>query len=98
MRAAGIDPDKRWTPPMPPPAGGDKVKECGMEVEMEEEEEWKEKGVKGGQVDGGVELDEEQRPTGLFRENSIRIVESAISKPSFETRWVESVVAKRVWR
>ena len=82
---------------MQPPAGGNKVKGCAMEAELEEEE-WKEQGGKGGQNDGGVEVDEEQRPTGLFRENSIRIVESAISKPSFETRCEESVVAKRLYR
>ncbi|CAM9621649.1 unnamed protein product [Laminaria digitata] len=77
MRAAGIDPDKKWTspvpPPQPPPAGED------------EEEERKTKELEGERVDE-VDLDEEQRPTGLFRENSIRFVESAVSKPSFETR------------
>ena len=62
-----------------------------MKEEREEEEERKEKEGKGEQVDE-VELDEEQRPTGLFRENSIRIVESAVSKPSFETRCMESVM------
>lgn len=39
MRAAGIDPDKRWTPLMQPPAGGDGVTEVAVEVELEEEEE-----------------------------------------------------------
>lgn len=41
-----------------------------------------------GEEEEGVELDEMQRPTGLFLENSMQIMEAAVTTPLFETRRV----------
>ena len=73
--------------------GGYGVKEVGAQVERKEAEEREGKGgeEEGGNIEG-VDLDEEQRPTGLFKEDSMRMVEVAVSKPSFETRYAESMV------
>lgn len=75
MRAAGIDPDKVWSPPLPADGGG----------EAGESGEGGGRGVIGVEE---VEVDEAQRPTGMFREGSMRLVEAAVTVPSFDTRCV----------
>lgn len=78
MRAAGVDPDNTWSrlPPPPPFAGG--AGGGGEGAESERKEAWVE----------GVDVDDAGRPTGLFREDSMRLLEAAVTKPSFETRYV----------
>lgn len=78
MLAAGIDPDKVWSPS--PPGG-----------EGEEEGESGEGEGRGGVGVEGVEVDEARRPTGMFREGSMRLVESAVTAASFGTRCVSCV-------
>lgn len=83
IRAAGIDADKMWPsapPPRPPPTEGDGGREDAEQGEFEEKYE-------GGRLEG-VEVDDARRLTGLFREGSMRLVESAVTAPSFETRCV----------
>lgn len=96
LRAADIDPDKPWSPvakddndtdtgditTAPPPSVGAKG-----------EPEAAEAGAGGGmenvrETGDGVVVDGDRRPTGLFREGSMRLIEGAITAPSFEMRCV----------
>ncbi|CAM9098263.1 unnamed protein product [Ectocarpus fasciculatus] len=72
LRAADIDPNKPWSPGNDPPSAG------GVGAEGVQEE-------KAGASEG-VEVDDAGRPTGLFREGSMRLVETAITAASFEIR------------
>ncbi|CAN0416054.1 unnamed protein product, partial [Ectocarpus sp. 13 AM-2016] len=72
LRAADIDPNKPCSIGNDPPSAG------GVGAEGEQEE-------KSGASDG-VEVDDAGRPTGLFREGSMRLVETAITAASFEIR------------
>lgn len=76
MCTAGIDVGKAWASPVP-----------------RDESEGKGETYIGGRGDGGedadvegVEVDDLGRPTGLFRENSMKLVESAVTQASFDTR------------
>lgn len=97
MHAAGIDTEKPW--PSRLRRGADVTKaegdvaanakvpedDIGTAVVVGAAEETG-KEEKGWEDEGGVELDEAQRPTGLFLENSMRIIEGAVTTPKFETR------------
>lgn len=73
MRAAGVDPDKVWPPPS---STGDGLDSGDAENV-----------TAGSSVEiDGVDVDDSHHPTGLFRENSMKLVESAVTAPSFETR------------
>lgn len=78
MSAAGIEAESVW-----PPAPANDAGDSGRTGQVGEREG---KGS-GGRVDvQGVEVDESQRPSGLFREESMQLVESAVTAPSFDIR------------
>ena len=79
MRAAGVDPDQVWPPP--PPSGGD-----GFGSGSGGASDGDKKRAEGAAEVEGVDVDESKHPTGLFREEAMKLVESAVTAPSFETR------------
>ena len=90
LRAAGFNPDKAWSlgdNTDPPPASAEEGDEDVGALGTEEAGD-REGGKKraGGQGEG-VDVDGDGRPTGLFREGSMRLVESAITAPAFEIRY-----------
>lgn len=96
LRAAGADPNKPWSSPgarnsspLPPPpvsTGGSEVGGEGGGRETEGAGEGKQQEGKKRGAGEGVEVDDAGRPTGLFREGSMRLVETAITAASFEIR------------
>lgn len=85
MRAAGIDPDK----PLRSLIGSPPVENCDVGSQERGKSVGDKKVGEGGLVGvEGVEVDEAGRPTGLFQEDSMKLVESAVTAPSFETRYL----------
>lgn len=80
MRAAGVDPDEVWPPPS---SAGDGLDSGGVATTLGDDG----KITTGGDAEiDGVDVDDSHHPTGLFREDSMKLVESAVTAPSFETR------------
>lgn len=97
LRAAGFDPNKAWSPAYnadPPPSSAEEGDEdagaggegrAGKARERDRGERAAGETAEGGQGEG-VDTDDAGRPTGLFREGSMRLVEAAITAPAFEIR------------
>lgn len=90
LRAAGLDPDKAWSSPDNASAAEDN--EDGG-AGRAEDAGGRAAGGEGGRVKiapggkpEGIDVDGDGLPTGLFREGSMRLVESAITAPAFEIR------------
>lgn len=106
LRAADINPDKPWSPVTNEANDNDKdvVKNDfapppfspsgGGKGEPEAVDAGADRGTDNArEVGDGVEVDGAGRPTGLFREGSMRLVEGAITTPSFEIRCVRVACA-----